>query len=913
MTNNLQRGAFLQGGKYKILQTLGQGGFGVTYEAEQVALHRRVAIKEFFMKEYCDRDSTTSHVTLGASEGSKELVERFRTKFVREAQMIAGFDNPHIIKIYDIFEENGTAYYVMAFLDGGSLSEKVKSNGPLPEVNAIDYIKQVGSALEYIHKQNILHLDVKPSNILLNPAGEAVLIDFGISKHYDTEGSQTSTTPAGISKGFAPMEQYQQGNISKFSPATDIYSLGATLYFLLTGETPPEAAEVYEDGLPEIKGNASGAAKEAVKCAMAPKRKDRPQNISAFLSMLPSSPKQEIKPEENKKEEETRIVVTEETTILQDAPKVSQPQTPKPVSNPWANTQSQQSRTPVKQKGHSNVPVILLVTFAVCVGLYFLLRNPYHTEAERAYRREAEKGDMIAQYNLGLCYEEGNGVDQDYAEAAQWFAKAAKQGSADAQVHLGVLLATGQGVKKDMSAAHDMFRRSAEQGNINAHHYLGWQYYAGDGVKMDWSNAVKWLQPAAEGGLNMSQFILGYIYYTGGNGVAQDYNLAFKWFKACAEQGDENAQFYTGVCYYYGYGTKRDYKSSAEWWRKAADQGDSMSQFNLGVCYENGNGVKRDIGEAKKWYRKALDSGCEEASDALKNLESQQKVTTTTSANKGYESDSSAPNRSTSETQNSAPMSISQSSATIYVGDNLSLSATNFGTSLVWESSDPSIASVSKYGVVTGHKQGYAYIYAKGIEERHCLITVLNKTTNTSSSSSASSSSNTFNTSQNSSSKTIRLKIGETLTAPTLSDGKVGKWESFGKEAETIYRISGTSITGLKEGTAFVWAYIASSPYRYSVIVGNGGGSSTSSSTSSSSNEYRTIAGNVKTTGGLTVIGAAIMVKGTTRGTTTDSNGQYRISAKTGEVLTVTYRGYSCPDQTVGNGSNIINFTMTKK
>ena len=148
--------------------------------------------------------------------------------------------------------------------------------------------------------------------------------------------------------------------------------------------------------------------------------------------------------------------------------------------------------------------------------------------------------------------------------------------------------------------------------------------------------------------------------------------------------------------------------------------------------------MKRDLGEAKKWYRKALDNGYEEASDALKNLESQQKATTTTSANKGYESDFSAPNRSTSETQNSAPMSISQSSATIYVGDNLSLSATNFGTSLVWESSDPSIASVSKYGVVTGHKQGYAYIYAKGIEERHCLITVLNKTTNTSSSSSAS-------------------------------------------------------------------------------------------------------------------------------------------------------------------------------
>lgn len=282
----LQIGSTLQGGKYVINKTLGQGGFGITYEAEQVALQRRVAIKEFFMKEYCDRDSTTSHVTLGTSEGSKELVERFRTKFVREAQMIAGFDNPHIIRIHDVFEENGTAYYVMAFLDGGSLADKVKKDGPLPEKQALNYIKQVGEALDYIHKQNVLHLDVKPSNILLNAVGEAVLIDFGISKHYDSEGGQTSTTPAGISKGYAPMEQYQQGNIAKFSPATDVYSLGATLYFLLTGEVPPEAAEVYEDGLPEIKADVSATIKGAIEKAMAPKRKDRPHTIASFLDLL---------------------------------------------------------------------------------------------------------------------------------------------------------------------------------------------------------------------------------------------------------------------------------------------------------------------------------------------------------------------------------------------------------------------------------------------------------------------------------------------------------------------------------------------------------------------------------------------------------------------------------------------------
>ena len=295
----LLTGSTLQGGKYIIVQTLGLGGFGITYEAEQVALHRRVAIKEFFMKEYCDRDSTTSHVTLGTSEGSKELVEKFRMKFIREAQMIAGLDNPHIIKIHDIFEENGTAYYVMPFLDGGSLADKVKENGPLSEQEAIGYIKQIGNALDYLHKQNILHLDVKPSNVLLNSAGEAVLIDFGISKHYDEAGSQTSTTPVGISKGFAPMEQYQQGNMSKFSPATDIYSLGATLYFLLTGQAPPEAAEVNEDGIPEIP-HISTATNKAIEQAMSPKRKDRPQSIQEYFGSFERSDTTIIIQESNK-------------------------------------------------------------------------------------------------------------------------------------------------------------------------------------------------------------------------------------------------------------------------------------------------------------------------------------------------------------------------------------------------------------------------------------------------------------------------------------------------------------------------------------------------------------------------------------------------------------------------------------
>ena len=280
----LREGSLLKHGEYRIVRVLGQGGFGITYEAVQVALGRKVAVKEFFMKDCCERDEQTSRITIGTGS-QRELVEKFRSKFIREAQMIAAMDHRNIVRIYDVFEENDTAYYVMENLPGGSLSDKVKKEGPFSEAEAEKYIRQVASALSYIHAHKTVHLDVKPSNILLNKNGEAVLIDFGISKHYDTAGEQTSSTPVGISKGYAPLEQGRDGDVSQFTPATDIYALGATLYFLVTGQAPPEATLVYEDGLDRPAG-VSDRMWQAIVSAMQPRRKDRPQSIAEFLTLL---------------------------------------------------------------------------------------------------------------------------------------------------------------------------------------------------------------------------------------------------------------------------------------------------------------------------------------------------------------------------------------------------------------------------------------------------------------------------------------------------------------------------------------------------------------------------------------------------------------------------------------------------
>lgn len=281
----LQPGAMLHNGSYRIIQTLGHGGFGVTYLAEHVMAERKVCIKEFFPMEYYNRDADSNNIVI-ASQGSAEFVERYKEKFIKEAKTIAKFDHPNIIRIHDVFNDNNTCYYVMDYVEGESLAQYVKRNGALDEGVAIKYIKDVAAALSCIHEQSINHLDVKPGNIMIRRSdNSAILIDFGLSKHYSKDGSQTSTTPVGISHGFAPMEQYNSGGVSSFSPETDIYSLGATLYYLLTGTVPPTASEVAENGL-DFPAGIDSEVCYTIEKSMEMRRKDRPHSINEFLMLL---------------------------------------------------------------------------------------------------------------------------------------------------------------------------------------------------------------------------------------------------------------------------------------------------------------------------------------------------------------------------------------------------------------------------------------------------------------------------------------------------------------------------------------------------------------------------------------------------------------------------------------------------
>ena len=288
--HTLQEGSTLQQGKYVVKRVLGGGGFGITYEGVQQGLNRRVAIKEFFMNDYCEREDSTSHVTVVGTKGTKDMVKQFREKFIKEAQLIASMESaPHVIRIYDIFEENETAYYVMQFIEGGSLLHLVKEQGALSEERTLGIMSQTMQALGYLHARQTMHLDVKPANILLRKNNDllddVVLIDFGVSKHYDQSGHQTTNTPVGFSKGYAPLEQYRESGVGQFSPTADVYSVGATMYTLLTGKNPPEAAALLSEKLNRPQ-NISDRMWQVISRAMSVRPQDRYQSMEEMLEAM---------------------------------------------------------------------------------------------------------------------------------------------------------------------------------------------------------------------------------------------------------------------------------------------------------------------------------------------------------------------------------------------------------------------------------------------------------------------------------------------------------------------------------------------------------------------------------------------------------------------------------------------------
>lgn len=294
---NLQPGTILSSDKrnYKVAGVLGSGGYGVTYLAkgkvrvDNVTVEGMFAIKELFPCEFARRIGQAvvpdpNHVAEFARSKSDFLLEATRLQKIST-------NHENIVRVNEIFEANGTAYYVMQHINGQTIYDYVGQYGPLSYDYAIQLLTPVFGAIEYLHQNRINHFDIKPDNIMLQQSDEGIvpiLIDFGLSIHFKKNGDKTTPKSFyGLSEGYAPIEQYAE--IKSFSPASDVYSLAATLVFMLTGVAPtPAPALKIVDLRSKLFPVAPPQVVEAICHAMAKSDDARTQSISQFYNDLTS-------------------------------------------------------------------------------------------------------------------------------------------------------------------------------------------------------------------------------------------------------------------------------------------------------------------------------------------------------------------------------------------------------------------------------------------------------------------------------------------------------------------------------------------------------------------------------------------------------------------------------------------------
>lgn len=364
----LRRGTYLKRGEYTILSKLGRGGFGITYLAIQARSNMQVCVKEFFPEEFYYRRVNSNDLILSRPDAANRM-ERFKRKFINEARIISRMRHPNIVHIYDTFEENNTVYYVMEYIDGMSLADAITRYGAMSEDHSRYYISQVAGALHHVHQNHILHLDVKPGNIMLRRSdNRAILIDFGISKGYDDDGNPLSSTYSAVSHGFAPYEQYTSGAMRVFSPQTDIYALGATLYNMLTGKVPPQALELIDSELPALPSNLSNSTRRVVAAAMRFRREERPHSIEEFLTILQSG-------------------------MVEDNP----PRTPRPPQHVSDSSGSDDSANGGKQP----VKIWLLAILSI-VGIALILAVPLSRVIRDSYYQDTTTNKTHGEVDLGL-------------------------------------------------------------------------------------------------------------------------------------------------------------------------------------------------------------------------------------------------------------------------------------------------------------------------------------------------------------------------------------------------------------------------------------------------------------------------------------------------------------------------------
>ena len=318
--------AKLQGGKYRITNILGQGGFGITYLAEHQTFGE-VAIKELFISSgdsYCSRENTTQRNVIAHFDLAQ--FENFKSRFLEEARTLYKLrDVKGVVKVQDIFDENGTVYFSMEFLDGDKLEDYVKKRQKLSEKDGIPILRALAHTLSEIHRRGVLHRDIKPGNIIIKKTGEPFLIDFGIARGYAESESQGTHTTFHSPRYSPPEQKIAKARMGTYS---DVYSLGATAYYMFTGMHPQSLEERLAEEYQSPKHFAaqlSDKLDDLITRSLTIRDKDRIQNADEFLSLLKGI---SVYRDKQETEERSMPTVTPYIPSTHEAVRIQQPQPP---------------------------------------------------------------------------------------------------------------------------------------------------------------------------------------------------------------------------------------------------------------------------------------------------------------------------------------------------------------------------------------------------------------------------------------------------------------------------------------------------------------------------------------------------------------------------------------------------------
>ncbi|MDR1640347.1 MAG: protein kinase [Clostridiales bacterium] len=545
-------------GDWRIVEELGKGSFGSVYKI----VRKELGHEYFAALKVIPVPKETSELKSLKAEGYSEAsirayIDEKVESIMNEVRFQMEFEGTSNIVSYQDHEiqdkEDGPGKNILLRMELLKSLESLALERTLNEEDAISIGIDICRALERLAKKGMIHRDVKPENIFVSKSGDYKLGDFGIARQI--ERTLTAGTTTGTPNYMAP--EVFRG--TKYGATVDLYSLGLVMHRILNNQKMPFIS-VYSTN-PKMSERDEALGKRMNGGQIPAPAFASPELSKVILKACEYNPENRYKTAA----EMRKALETCKNPVVDVQPEA------KPVYDRNGTTvASGTHRTgedSLKPKNTASTYMLEIVVVGIGVIFFVFVFIYLFTNAK-------------AQYNQGVNYQYGNGVEQDYAMAVNWYLKSADQGYAPAQVS------------------------------------LGYCYYYGFGVEIDYAEAAKWYREAADQGDVSGQANYG-ICYLYGEGVEQDYAEAVKWFQKSVAQGSSGGQYALGYCYQNGFGVEQDYAEAVNLYLKSAEQGFSDAQYKLGLMYRDGKGVEQNKEEANKWFRKAAEQGNEEAQREL--------------------------------------------------------------------------------------------------------------------------------------------------------------------------------------------------------------------------------------------------------------------------------------------------------